>query len=187
MTAPPVIAVFGISGVGKSTLVAHAVRRMPGTLHLQASALIKEGLADPAMASEALRLAGSDRIAANQELLVEVFARRAAGGGVIFFDGHLVIDTDGGSSVVAVSVIERLRPRIMVHVEEDTAVIARRRQGDRERQRPSRTPEILVGHQQLSHDLCAGYAVQLSVPMRVLRVEDVDRLVDLAASISAHR
>ena len=95
MTEPVVIGVFGISGVGKSWLVAKVASCLPGTLHLQGSTLIKQGLADPSVSSEMLRLASGDHIIANQQILVAMFNRVIAAhpSNLVLFDGHLLIDT----------------------------------------------------------------------------------------------
>lgn len=78
MTAPVVIGVFGISGVAKSRLVGEVTARIPGSLHLQGSALIKQGLADPTVSSEELRQASGDRIIARQRILIAMFSRAIA-------------------------------------------------------------------------------------------------------------
>jgi adenylate kinase len=119
MTTPAVICVLGISGVGKSRMVADVTARIPGALHLQGSALIKLGLADPGVSSEELRRSGGDAILANQRVLVEMFGRAVSEhkGNLVLFDGHLVIDTDAGLVEVPQTVISALHPCALVHVD----------------------------------------------------------------------
>ena len=67
MTARKVIAVFGISGVGKTTIIRQWLDGRDDALHLQASALIRQGLPDLALDSEMLRSSSAHRILANQQ------------------------------------------------------------------------------------------------------------------------
>ena len=107
MTAPVVIGVFGISGVGKSWLVSEVAARIPGCLHLQGSALIKQGLADPSVSSEELRCSGSNRIVANQRILVAMFDRALSEhtGGLVLFDGHLLVDSSTTPGLITDAII----------------------------------------------------------------------------------
>jgi hypothetical protein len=53
MSEAKVIGVFGLSGVGKTRLIKAATEGLDGVLHVQASTLIKQGLADVGVTSEA--------------------------------------------------------------------------------------------------------------------------------------
>jgi adenylate kinase len=107
-----IIGVFGISGVGKSNLIAEARKDVPYSLHLQARALIKESLGDPKTTSESLRCRPSDQVRSNQDVLVESFWHtvRLQPKPLVIFDGHLVIDTDSELVEIPQEVIARLRP-----------------------------------------------------------------------------
>jgi adenylate kinase len=70
-----VMAVFGISGVGKSTLINEALKAGPDGAHLQASDLIKSGLADQTNA-DMLRRSSSAKVRSNQDIMLEGFWRR---------------------------------------------------------------------------------------------------------------
>ena|SRR5271166_5320210 len=50
------IGVFGVSGVGKTTLISQLVGADSSFVHVQASTLIKESFADPTITSEQLSL-----------------------------------------------------------------------------------------------------------------------------------
>ena len=187
MNAPPVICVFGLSGIGKTTLIKKALEAVPGTLHLEASALIKQGLADAEMESEWLRRAGGERVLANQQILVEIFQREIGirPGSVVAFDGHLVIDAEDRLVEIPRDVIAALGPQVLVHVEEIPEAIRWRRLADPSRRRPERSAEVLGGHQATSRRLCSEYSRVLGVEMHTLRpssVKDLAKIMKQASS-----
>jgi adenylate kinase len=175
-----VIGVFGISGVGKGTLIAEARKIAPDSLHLQASALIKRGLDDPEIDSDALRRRRGGQIRLNQDILVESFwlMVRAQPHRLVVFDGHLVIDTDRELVEIPLEIIASLRPSLMVHVEDAEKIAARRFQ-DRDRVRPMRSEEVLQKHQRLSRKLCEAYASALKTEKLVCGPDDVERFRSL--------
>lgn len=183
MTAPVIIGVFGISGVGKSWLVGEVAVRIPGTLHLQGSVLIKQGLADSAVSSEELRLASGDRILTNQRILIAMFNRVIAvqPSKLVLFDGHLLIDTAAETIAIPQEVIAALKPRLLVHVEAEPALIATRRYGDTSRTRPVRDSHTLAAHQNRSRDLCQEIGQGLGITMEVVNSGDVDKLAAIAS------
>lgn len=175
-----VIAVFGISGVGKSTLITEALKAAPEGAHLQARDLIKSGLADQTN-SEMLRRRPSAKVRSNQDIMLEGFRRRvqAQPHRLIVFDGHLLIDTDDELVQIPQEVIASLGPSLMVHVEDDIARIAARRTQDSSRQRPQRSEETLQEHQQLSRNLCEAYARGLGCRMLICHPNEVASFTDL--------
>lgn len=181
MTSPVVIGVFGISGVGKSWLVSEVASRVPGCLHLQGSALIKQGLSDPSVSSEELRRSSGDRLVANQRILTAMFDRAVSEhtGSVVLFDGHLLIDTGPEMIEVPQTVIAALHPAVLVHVEAEPALIVGRRLADVSRQRPARDIDTLAAQQNRSRNLCLAYARGQSIPMRIVRSGDVGGLTAL--------
>jgi adenylate kinase len=189
MNKAVVIAAFGISGVGKSRLVAQACANIASSLHLQASALIKEGLADPEISSEQLRRSSGDRILANQYILIEMFDRAVAArpANVVLFDGHLVIDTDAALIDVPPTVISALHPALLVHIEDDPSSIASRRQLDQSRIRPKRGSDFLQTCQIRSRRLCEAYSRNLTIPMQVLRYDDVIGLISQYSTLKTDR
>lgn len=181
MTAVAVIGIFGISGVGKSRLVGQVAARIPHTLHLQGSALIKQGLADPSVSSEELRRASGDRIIANQRILIAMVNRAIAEhpSRLVLFDGHLLIDTPAEIIEVQREVIAALQLKLLVHVEAEPTQIAARRHGDAYRTRPDRDIATLAAHQNRSRDLCKAYGCLLGIPMHIVESGDVDRLAEV--------
>jgi adenylate kinase len=181
VTEPKVVCVFGISGVGKSTIIRHAMMGSTTWRHFQASKLIKIGLEDELLSSETLRRASGDQILGNQLLLVESFWRAVGASrcDIAILDGHLVVDADDGLVKIPVGVIERLKPSKLVHIEDRPEEIHYRREADVGRVRPIRTPEILAIHQAMSAQLCGQYARELEVPVHFLGPPDFETLIDL--------
>jgi len=181
VTIPPIVGVFGISGVGKTRLVGAAISSMPGALHLQGSSLIKQGLAAPLICSEALRKAGGDRIICNQRLLIAMFYRVVAehSTSLVIFDGHLLIDTENGLIEVPQTVIAELQPKLLVHVEADPTLISSRRHADHNRTRPLRRTRTLAAHQARSRAMCRVYAEKAKIAMRTLQSDDVSGLLSI--------
>ena len=189
MMTPVVIGVFGISGVGKSWMIGEVAARIAGTLHLQGSALIKQGLADPSVSSEELRLARGDRVIANQRILIAMFKRLIAAlpSSLVLFDGHLLIDTAAQMIEIPQAVIAALRPEFLVHVEAEPPLIAARRHGDTSRKRPTWDIDTLAAHQARSRELCQAYGRRLGIPMEIVGSGDVDKLAAIALLANEYR
>lgn len=87
-----VVALVGLSGVGKSTLLGEIARSVP-FCHFQASNLIKAERARSTSretSSEELRLGP---VLDNQALLISSFTRATRDVvGLVVFDGHIIID-----------------------------------------------------------------------------------------------
>jgi adenylate kinase len=176
-----VVCIFGISGVGKTTLIRKALESVSGWRHLQASELIKIGLANKATSSEILRRSTKERMVTHQLILLENFWSyvRSLEDANAILDGHLVIDAEQGYVKVPVWVINRLRPTKLVHIEDKPEEIYIRRQVDIARIRPTRTPEKLDSYQKLSADLCLRYGRELNVPVNRLNPSNPRALIKL--------
>lgn len=121
------IAVFGISGVGKTRLVSEFVLGNGDYLHAQASELIKRGL-QAVVDSNVLRTASAAKIANNQLGLIHAYdeLRKANPNQHVLFDGHSVIDTDKGLVDIDIGVIKSLDPALIVFIEDAVeAIVAR--------------------------------------------------------------
>src|SRR5690242_8893414 len=111
---PPVVAVAGLSGVGKSTLLTRLKNAIPMQI-LQASALIKEARASrdgESLTLDALRAVDLDE---NQRLLAQGFARRVdRAASLVVLDCHTVIETPGGLIRIDPRVFDLMNVRAMV-------------------------------------------------------------------------
>ena len=180
----PVIALVGLSGVGKSTLL-HALREHIAFQHLQASVLIRatrETLTSAPVAADDLRHAD---ITDNQALLIEGFKiARSADASLVVLDGHTVVDTPLGLVEIAPEVFGALGVSSFIFVVDDAEVIFQRRRADKSRERPDRSPKEL-DHQQTQALLATFRAARaLCVPLHIFSTGHVDQIRDVMAKAS---
>ncbi|MCY3621517.1 MAG: AAA family ATPase [Gammaproteobacteria bacterium] len=181
MAVRKVVAVFGLSGVGKSTTVAKVVAAAEGLVaSVNAGDLIGRGRPD-GRGAEGLRLLGAEEILRNQELLVEELAveRMAPGPPVLLLDGHCVIDNGEELVPVPVGVVERLGVAAVVYLRGDAGVIRERRRWDGRRRRPDLDEARLSSQQESGLMACTSYAVELGLPMIVVTAAEYGLIVTL--------
>jgi adenylate kinase len=173
------IALLGLSGVGKTTLIARVGERLP-VLHLQASALIKAEQAYRANnpdSSEALR---TGAVIDNQELLIAAFLRETAGTTLpVIFDGHSVIDGRDGLVEIPASVFAALNLDAICYLSAGVDVIAYRRQADQDRPRPVRDLETLAAHQRIAREAARRIAEEIGCKFTELTGDDPEKLLEL--------
>jgi adenylate kinase len=143
----PVVALLGISGVGKSTVL----NKLAGTIafqHVQASTIIKLARDAQVATPTGLDELRNTNIDDNQALLISGFAAaRDPTAPVVVLDGHSVIDTPQGLICIPPIVFARLGVSLFVFLADDAAAIADRRRQDQTRRRPTRTNDELERHQ----------------------------------------
>lgn len=144
------VAVLGLSGVGKSTLIKQVQLSTPA-IHLQASTLIKseqEFRSQRSEDSEALR---TGDVLDNQGLLIAAFHRATKDVNLpIIFDGHSIIDGRDGLIAVPSSVFREFGLNAIYFLGADPEAIAERRRNDVDRDRPFRDVETLKKQQELA-------------------------------------
>lgn len=176
-----VIALVGISGVGKSTLLRTAAAFVPFQ-HLQASALIKEAkelLSSDAVVTDDLRTAD---ITHNQALLVKGFSNaRNPAERLIVLDGHTVIDTPAGLITIEPSVFSALGVTEFIFVADDPKSILSRRANDQSRNRPERSVLELAHHQEQAVLTAFAAALKLRTPLHILTPCQLDALLEILA------
>jgi adenylate kinase len=179
------IIVFGVSGVGKTTLCRDFAARHPEFLHLTASTLIRHSLRTTA---EVLRCSSRDEILQNQLIL-----RRALEGELktqraskCLLDGQCVIDNGREVIVLPSGLISPLRPSGLLLLEEKPEKIFERREADCYR-RPLRTVSELSEQIKINRSTVSDYSDALRIPFRVVEAPDYGvfetALLDLISSL----
>jgi adenylate kinase len=183
---PPVVALAGLSGVGKSTLLARLKNTVPMQI-LQASALIKEARMSTdgeAITLDALRAVDLDE---NQLLLAEGFARRVdLAARLIVLDCHVVIETPDRLVRIDPRVYSAMEVRVFLYLEDEPEEIARRRKNDTTRQRPVTATENigLVQVEAIRH--ARAIAAALNIPLYIHRpAGEEDAITKLLRSYQA--
>ncbi|MCW8060763.1 ATP-binding protein [Agrobacterium tumefaciens] len=167
MSRRRVVALVGLPGVGKSTLLEDARRGLVFE-HLQASDLIRTERQERRGKPVAHDLLREGNIDDNQALLISGFMRRAPEEGLIVLDGHTVIDTPDGLVEISPSVFSAIDVSRFVILVDDVEKIALRRLSDTRRTRPTRSHEELAEHQERSVLAAYRAALALSVPLFVV-------------------
>ncbi|WP_295174299.1 AAA family ATPase [uncultured Brevundimonas sp.] len=162
---------FGLSGVGKTTMGRRVIDQETGIYHVSASDLLK---AAHSQTGEELRTAQQDRLVENQQVLASALSEWPfpAGTRHILLDAHSVIDNDKVLVDIPVDAIASLKPSRLIFLTDDPAAIATRRlSGDRPR--PVRTTSELNEHQERSLTVCRGYSEEMGVSLVVVKSGDL--------------
>ena len=108
-----IIALVGLSGVGKSTLLKKVGKRIP-FMHLQASQLIKGELGRKSSVTRTSEELRNDVVIENQTLLITAFRREAAMyDGLVVLDGHVLVDTPNGLMEIPAACVRRTGSRAL--------------------------------------------------------------------------
>ncbi|QFP65936.1 AAA family ATPase [Brucella melitensis] len=180
MSGRKVVALVGVSGVGKSTLLKDARRGLVFE-HLQASSLIKAERQERKGKPVIHDLLREGNIDDNQALLIAGFYAARAKEGLIVLDGHTIIDTPDRLVEISPSVFSAIDVSRFIVLVDDVEKIALRRLSDSRRTRPVRSQEELVEHQERSVLAAYRAALALSVPLFVVPLNkrpDIAMLLD---------
>lgn len=173
------MALLGLSGVGKSTLIGQVAERVP-LLHLQASTLIKAEQAHRAQAqhtSEALR---TGPVLDNQALMIAAFDRLTKMATLpVVFDGHSVIDGRNGLLEIPSAVFAALGLDAICILTANPSTILERRRHDIARERPPRDVDALAAQQALAIAAAQRIASDLNCPFYQLETDGRARLIQL--------
>lgn len=154
-----VVAVFGVSGVGKTTLISDFCAKNPDFERVSASSL----LAASPEAQEELRLQSAEKIHETQLLLLEGFMKYKIAGKrkFLIFDGHLVIDNNETLVEIPFDIIAGIKPKGIVVVTASAAQILDNRSLDTKRLRPYRSTSDIDRQQWRTVELAKIYADRL--------------------------
>lgn len=166
------VAVFGVSGVGKSWLATGYAESHNDTLYIEASGLLRARLGKT---SEELRTEAMSDFERNQMTLVEAFhaERSNSTSKVILLDAHCVIDGRNGFLDVPESTIFSIDPCQIIFVEDSPEAILARRQSDT-RTRPPRSVEQI--HEYQTRSLRVAEKLASASGVGVERVKAGDRM-----------
>lgn len=175
------VALLGLSGVGKSTLIGQVAERTP-LLHLQASSLIKaeqQHRAKTPDTSEALR---TGPVLDNQALMIAAFDRLTRATTLpVVFDGHSLIDGRDGLLEIPSSVFSALGLDAIGFLDADPAAIFERRCRDAGRERPARDAATLAHHQGLAEAAARRIANDIGRPFQRLDGDPIGSFAALLA------
>lgn len=163
-----IIALVGLSGVGKSTLI----RKVSNEVHLQvlsASQLIKN---QKKSYTEHDELRFHD-INDNQRLLVDGFKLAIdRNKKITILDGHTVIETEHGLSEISADVFKDIGIQQFIFLAEEAHIILKRRSKDHTRKRSVVTLEVLDAYQMQAIGVTTRIALKLRVPVTILTSEN---------------
>jgi adenylate kinase len=175
MKIAPVIALLGISGVGKSSMAGRIVRASPDILHLTAGGLLRDALNRPA---EHLRKSTRNSVLDNQKILVDALRRERVGRWQIpvLLEVHSIIDNDHELIDVPTDIMRNLDVKALLVLEESADEILTRRQKDT-RERPERGLAEIIAQQNRSSSLAGKYAYELSIPIKFIKSDDINQAI----------
>ncbi|OWY15564.1 hypothetical protein B6V72_03005 [Thioclava sp. F34-6] len=171
------IALVGISGVGKTTLLKGAANVRP-FLHLEASKLIKEEIALSKQKFEIADNLRSAEVVGNQSALLKAFHRRTdREAGLVVLDGHTVLDTGSQLQRIPPSIFAEMNLHSLLFLQDDPEAIRHRRSADIARVRPKRSTDEIRHLQEVAILTAADIALKLAIPLHVVTHEDALRIL----------
>lgn len=176
------LALLGLSGVGKSTLIGQVGRCVP-LLHLQASGLIKAEQAQRLQTQDTSEALRTGPVLDNQALLIAGFRRLTERAALpVVFDGHSVIDGRDGLVEIPSAVFAALGLDAVCFLFADPATICERRSRDTGRNRPIRDTRTLGAHQTFAATVAERIARDIDRPFYILKADARARLLQLVRS-----
>ena len=170
------IALLGLSGVGKSTLVERLAEELP-VLHLQASALIKAEQAYRAQNPDSSEVLRTGAVLSNQELMIAAFHRETANVILpVVFDGHSIIDGMDGLIKIPAAVFLSLNLDAICFLSAEPGTIFDRRKNDGTRPRPERDAATLAEHQRIARETARDIAGEIGCKFVEISHADLEQL-----------
>lgn len=159
-----VIALTGLSGAGKTTLV-RAVSRELSISHFSASDLIKDQIATKTRAVQTSEDLRGGPITSNQHHLVAGFLSSTRDiTGDIVLDCHTLVDSPQGIQEISVDVFMSLGIDLMLFLNVEPGELERRRRLDVGRSRPPRSAAELASQQSRARSLAFDIAGEMGIP-----------------------
>ncbi|MCS3925299.1 adenylate kinase [Bradyrhizobium elkanii] len=173
------VALTGLSGVGKSTLIAKIAAQVEFQ-HLQASSLIERGretMLGQAVSQDRLRYSDLDE---NQQLLIcGLEASIDPAFQLVVLDSHTLIERDADHFVVDPTVFAAVGIAAMIFLHEEPRKIEKRRSNDRSRVRPRKDITALAKIQTEAAAQAELICREVGVPLHIEMPSNVDGVVEL--------
>ena len=174
---PPgrILPVFGISGVGKSSLINRIATENSRFIQISASTVIeaisafhdtKRAESKGTRKTTLLRI---QEIAVREILKISKISERK----FVILDAHNVIDVGDDLVQIPVQVFESLSPMQLFFVYDDPKEIEKRRIGDTTRRRPQRRASKLADCQNIALDTAQTYARVLGIHLTQIKSGDL--------------
>jgi adenylate kinase len=174
------IALVGLSGVGKSTLIKKVCNDIPFQT-LSASQLIKNQKETYTQHDE-LRF---QDINDNQRLLVDGFKKNIdPKQKLILLDGHTVIETANGLIDISANVFREIGINQFIFLAEEADSILQRRSKDKSRKRSIVTTEQINTYQTHTQIVTARISLELRVPLTIITSDDISTFKSILLNAS---
>lgn len=171
-----VVAVTGISGVGKTTFL-RELADLVTFQHITGGSLIAANREAGSDQRDAMRHADLDE---NQRLLIKGFeVARDPAADLVVIDGHVIIDDGSSLQRLPAHVFRALGVTMMVHLEAEPTRISINRFTDHSRSRPTYGLDLLRQHQDISRVHAKSIAAELGVEFQSVTHDCVSDLASV--------
>lgn len=159
------IMIVGVSASGKTHTIQKLFQRMPTLIHLRASSILRSfgrPLQNPTI-NETIQ---------NQIVLIKYLQQERTSSGVILLDSHAMIETSEGPLLLPDWTFDGLKPSQIIHIEEDSEIIAKRRS----KQGRSIESSQVIELQTLERNHAWNQSARLGIPFAQVRSGDDEKL-----------
>lgn len=169
-----VFVVAGLSGVGKSSVVNHALEKVRGVERVNfGDAILNEALKDNLVENrDELRFLEPE---VQRKLQARAARNISEMEGKVIVDTHLTIPTpDGYVPGIPVDILVSLNPSRIIILEADPGDILKRRILDRGRARVDESLEEIEEHFDFDRAAAIAMAIQVGAPVKIIRNDRVE-------------
>lgn len=175
-----IVAVFGLSGVGKSTLIKNVLENRSDFVRVSGGNLINNYLST--QNRDQLRKLTKSKVLNNQEVLISNFieTKKTLKGKHIIFDGHCLIKNGEALTEIPTEVVKRISPNIIIFIDGTAEeVIKRRREDSLRPNREIETASQIDENRFLQKSICSKYSSELSIPLEIIYTSELDKFSEI--------